>query len=201
SPRSKAPRTIAPAARKPLRRRQPAEEQAVVLAVVETISDIVADTNDQTNAIDLLKEDHDRVGELFVMVKANESGDNRDAFERIRRELETHTHVEEEIFYPHLLIVGNEELQRLTGEARVGDGQVAMLLDELGALGEGPEDFNAKLQALFDVVEHHFEKEEGELFPLVRDQLDDEALLTLGAQILEERARFGGTTLIASAVG
>jgi hemerythrin superfamily protein len=174
----------------------------VVSQIVETVSNIFTGGSEQPNAIDLLKKDHDRVEDLFARVKDNEDGDNRDTFGQIRRELETHTHIEEQIFYPHLLSAGNDELQSLTREALVEHGQVKMVLEELGTFGEDLGDFNAKLKVLIEDVEHHVEEEEGEMFPLVQDQIDEETLRRLGTQMEQEKARFtGGTTRVASAVG
>jgi len=65
------------------------------------------------NALDLLKEDHDRVDKLFQKVEATEEGEHMDLFEQINSELEVHTHIEETIFYPAMKEDGDEELQKL----------------------------------------------------------------------------------------
>ena len=54
------------------------------------------------NAIELLKSDHQTVAELFEDIKANDDGDNRGLFERVKAELDVHAHIEETIFYPKL---------------------------------------------------------------------------------------------------
>ena len=46
------------------------------------------------NALDLLKEDHDRVDKLFQKVEATEEGEHMELFEQIHSELEVHTHIE-----------------------------------------------------------------------------------------------------------
>ena len=40
------------------------------------------------NAIELLKEDHDKVDALFEKVKADEDADHKDTFEKIKAELD-----------------------------------------------------------------------------------------------------------------
>ncbi len=53
------------------------------------------------DALELLKKDHDKVSELFKKVKATESeAAHHQLFEKIKEELENHTHIEETIFYP-----------------------------------------------------------------------------------------------------
>ena len=70
----------------------------------------------EQDALKLLKTDHRSVDELFSKVKANEDGNNKDVFTRIKEELDLHTHIEEQIFYPHLLENGDEELQKIVRE-------------------------------------------------------------------------------------
>src|SRR5689334_4865301 len=57
----------------------------------------------ETNAIDLLKADHDTVQAMFDKVKASPNRDHKETFKKIKLELDTHAHIEETIFYPHLL--------------------------------------------------------------------------------------------------
>ena len=137
------------------------------------------------------------MAKLFEKVKANENGDNKDTFTNIRRELEIHTHIEEQIFYPHLLDVGNEELKSMTREGLEEHKQVKMVLADLSNASEG---FEPKLKVLIEDVEHHVNEEETEMFPLVQDQVDDETLHTLGAKMQAEKERFAsGSTRSASA--
>ncbi len=53
------------------------------------------------NAIELLKDDHNKVRRLFQKVKASGSdSEKKDLFKQIKEELDVHTHIEEKIFYP-----------------------------------------------------------------------------------------------------
>jgi len=147
----------------------------------------------QQNAIDLLKADHDKVEALFARVKANEDGNNGDVFKQIKKELELHTHIEEQIFYPNLLENGNDELQKIVREGLEEHAQVKTLLPEIAALPGDSEDFKAKLQVMMENVEHHVEEEEDEMFPLVEDQIDEQMLIRLGSLLDAEKKRVGGS--------
>lgn len=137
---------------------------------------------------------------LFDRVRENESSNGRRTFPEIQRELEIHTHIEEQIFYPHLLKVGDEKLQSITREGLEEHQQVKTLLSELGAGLESSDDFEAKLKVLMEDVEHHVEEEEDEMFPLVRGQIDDEMLVRLGDLMEGEKTRFNeGSSRAASA--
>ena len=142
------------------------------------------------NAIELLKEDHDRVSALFEKVKANEGGDNTDLFKQIKEELDVHAHIEEAIFYPRLIEEGDEELQKIVKEGIEEHRQVKMFLRELDSLANDSEKFEPKITVLMEDVEHHVQEEEGEMFQMVESQFDEETLETLGSEMEEEKANF-----------
>jgi hemerythrin superfamily protein len=143
------------------------------------------------NAIELLKQDHDKVDKLFQKVKANEDGDNTDVFEQIRQELEVHTHIEETIFYPAMKEQGDEELKKIVLEGIEEHHQAKMFLRELSSLVEDSEKFQPKLKVLMEDVTHHVQEEEGKMFPMIEEKFDEETLATLGAEMEKEKGKFG----------
>lgn len=142
------------------------------------------------NAIELLKEDHDRVDRLFQKVKATEDGEHAKLFEQIKQELDIHTHIEETIFYPLIIKEGDEELKSITLEGIEEHRQAKMFLRELAGLKEDSEKFEPKLKVLMEDIEHHVQEEEGEMFPLVEEQFDTTTLEELGAEMEEEKQSF-----------
>jgi len=149
---------------------------------------------DRTNAIDLLKTDHRKVESLFEQVKANEDGNNEATFRKIKSELDVHSHVEEKIFYPHLLEKGDKELKKIVREGVEEHGQVKDLLTELAGLSGDSPTFKAKLTVLMENVEHHVEEEEGEMFEMAEDQIPEETLQRLGSLMQAEKAKVGKAT-------
>ena len=119
------------------------------------------------NAIELLKEDHDKVDKLFQKVKANEDADHRDTFEQIKAELEVHTHIEETIFYPKVKEDGDEELKKIVLEGVEEHHQAKMFLRELSNLVEDSEKFQPKLKVFMEDIAHHVKEEEGQMFPMI----------------------------------
>jgi len=188
--------------KRPTRARQPRKtaQPGVVSRMVESVTNIFTSSEEkQTNAIDLLTADHRKVQDLFDRVRDNE-GEGRRTFPEIRRELELHTHIEEQIFYPHLLKVGDEKLQSITREALEEHRQVKIVLDDIETASDDPDGFQAKLKVLMEDVEHHVEEEEGEMFPLVRGEVDEEMLVRLGTLMEGEKKRVkDGSSLAASA--
>lgn len=143
------------------------------------------------NAIELLKEDHDRVDKLFQKVKANEDADHRDTFEQIKTELEIHTHIEETIFYPKIREEGDEELKKIVLEGLEEHHQAKMFLREIAGLADESEKFQPKLKVLMEDIAHHVQEEEGKMFPMIQKQFNEYTLQMLGNEMEKEKKSFG----------
>ena len=96
------------------------------------------------DALEILKQDHQKVKELF-----HEATRGKDLFDKIDTELEIHGHIEETVFYPAL--EQHEELKDMVAEALEEHQEVKMLLEELEELGPKSHDFGAKLQGPFTI--------------------------------------------------
>ena len=151
------------------------------------------------NAIELLKDDHHTVSRLFEKVKADEDGDHKDTFEKIKAELEVHTHIEETIFYPKMKEEGDDELKKIILEGIEEHHQAKMFLRELSNLVEDSEKFQPKLKVLMEDIEHHVMEEEGQMFPMIEEQFDEYTLQMLGQEMEKEKKTFGKSNKAASA--
>jgi len=141
------------------------------------------------NAIDLLKEDHDKVDKLFKQAKATENeAKKHELFEQIKLELLTHAHIEETIFYPTIMV--NEEIKDIVLEGIQEHKQAKTLLREIPNLADGSEVFEAKFKVLMEDIEHHVEEEEDDMFKKVRKAFDSKQLEELGAQMEAEKQKF-----------
>lgn len=142
------------------------------------------------NAIELLKADHDVVSKLFQKVEATDEKEHPALFEKIKAELDVHTHIEEKIFYPKLIAEGDEELKDITLEGIEEHLQAKMFLRQLAALSEDSEKFEPKLKVLMEDIEHHVMEEEGEMFVMVEEQFDASVLEELGKEMEAEKKTF-----------
>jgi hemerythrin superfamily protein len=141
------------------------------------------------DALELLKQDHRKVADLFKQVEATEDEKkHQQLFKQIKTELESHTHIEETILYPDF--EKHEELKDITLEAYEEHKQVKTLLREIDRLAEGSERFDAKLKVMGENVEHHVEEEENEMFPKVKKLYNKEQLEQLGQTLEAEKKQF-----------
>ena len=130
------------------------------------------------NAIELLREDHQKVKDLFQHFEGMESGDKKEIVATTLYELAIHTTVEEEIFYPaaRKALEEIDEETDLIDEAWEEHHVVKLLAAELKKMRTSDERYDAKFTVLAESVKHHIEEEEGELFPKLEGHLDDENL-------------------------
>ena len=146
----------------------------------------------QKDAIALLKEDHVKVrGLLGELEKTTEKAKSRreELLEEIELELKIHTTIEEKIFYPAFREAAEKKDDRkLYYEAVEEHHVVDTVLPELKATEVGSEVFAAKAKVLKDLVEHHAEEEDTEMFPRARKILDREKLLQLGDEMAQAKA-------------
>jgi hemerythrin superfamily protein len=137
------------------------------------------------DAIALLKEDHDKVEELFKQFESAKGDGRKEKLARqICMELTVHTQIEEEIFYPACEGKIEEDMLK---EAYVEHDAAKLLIAEIES-GNGQTDdfFDAKVKVLSEEIDHHVEEEEKEMFPEVRKA--DIDLKALGEQLAARKA-------------
>lgn len=134
------------------------------------------------DGLELLKQDHQAVKDLFDQIDDAEDGKQRKKlFDQIDTQLNIHAHIEETVFYPEMQKI--DELNDMVEEALEEHQEVKTLLEEME--GRDPEDdqFIASLEELMENVEHHVAEEEDEMFPKVRERCDQATLDRLGDQL------------------
>ncbi|WP_437733148.1 hemerythrin domain-containing protein [Sorangium sp. So ce1335] len=136
-------------------------------------------------ATDLLKEQHQEVDELFE--RMSQAGD--DEIDALRDELVaklvSHTAIEEEILYPESReVLGASPLIPTSYEEH---SLVSIMLQKLLSTEPGDESFHARLGVLKELVQHHVQEEEQELFPKLESAMGAERLEQLGDRL---EARF-----------
>src|SRR5215203_1935822 len=134
------------------------------------------------DAITMLKDDHEAVEQLFR--RFERSGhralvEKREIVDRIIEELSVHAAIEEQLFYPvvRATVPDTDDIALNSLEEH---HVVKWVLSELDVLDPREERFDAKVAVLINNVRHHIEEEEGEFFPMVRDELGRSALSGLG---------------------
>jgi iron-sulfur cluster repair protein YtfE (RIC family) len=127
------------------------------------------------NAIEMLRKDHGNVKKLFEEFEhAKDSGVKQQIVETTIRELETHSILEQEIFYP----AAEEDIgdKALIDEAREEHQLFKLVMTGLKKISAGGKGLDAKYRVLSESVTSHIEEEETEIFPKLEDKINAEAL-------------------------
>jgi iron-sulfur cluster repair protein YtfE (RIC family) len=143
------------------------------------------------NALELLQKDHDEVRRLFNLFKSiSDENEHRKIFETIKTELDTHSHIEEIVFYPAVEDQDEEDLATLVDAAFEEHEEVDMLLEEIDRLNRTRAELRPKMMELMERVEHHASEEENEMFPKVREIITGEELDRLGEELQTEKESY-----------
>jgi hemerythrin-like domain-containing protein len=144
------------------------------------------------DATKLLTEDHQKVRKaLAALAKTSEKDTDKreEMLGEIALDLEVHTQIEEEIFYPAFRkACGDDENDKLYFEAleehrAVGD----LVLPDLQNTPTGSEKFAGRAKVLKELVEHHADEEEETMFPRARKVFSSDELKELGAQLASRK--------------
>ena len=148
------------------------------------------------DALELLTADHNRVRGLFARFQAAEGENDAQAARlaaKIFEELEIHTKIEEEIFYPAITKL-NDEIHEMVTEGIEEHHVVDGLMAEVKGLTPTDDAWAAKVKVLIENVEHHAEEEEQEMFPKVRSATNADARAELGQRLEAMKAQLGAPT-------
>ena len=139
------------------------------------------------NALDLIKDDHNRIKEMFEQaLTADDPAERGELLQRIRAELIAHERMEEEIFYPALRST-SEKAKDIVLEGYEEHHVIDMILDEMFEVPEDTDQWHAKLKVLHENLEHHIEEEEEEMFARAKKAMSREALAELGQKMAQSK--------------
>lgn len=146
------------------------------------------------DAIALLKADHVKVKRLLAELEDAQRPHHRlDLVASIKQELLVHAKLEEELFYPAFRAACEQKDDvKLYFEARE---EHAVAEAELAQVEEGDpstDEYAAKCKVLKDLIEHHIEEEEDEMFPKARRLMGRDQLVGLAQDMQQRKAELMG---------
>jgi hemerythrin superfamily protein len=137
------------------------------------------------DAVALLVRQHDRIRELFTRIEDRAGQPSQEKLDDVRELVSTlvkHAEVEELVFYPAVREALGDD--GLVDESLEEHHAAELLMWELEKLPAEAPRYDAKVTVLRENVLHHVEEEETELFPQVREALDDQQRRELGAAVV-----------------
>ena len=144
------------------------------------------------NAIDLLKVDHEKV--KSILSQLSESTDRAvkkrtELLEKLELEVSIHTRLEEEILYPAYKAAGGKAEAEMYYEAKEEHRTVdSLVLPDLKGTDPTSPEFAGRVKVIKELLEHHIEEEETDMFPHAKKILGKAKLDELGDQMLTLKA-------------
>lgn len=137
------------------------------------------------DAIRLLEQDHHEVEQLFDQYDRANDREKQPIVQRICMELEAHTQIEQEIFYPAVRSGLGQDGEELVAEGLAEHQHVTQLIQQIRGMSPADQAIPPKLMVLMEDVRHHVDEEESEMFPLVQSSMTSD-IDQLGQQ-MEQR--------------
>lgn len=140
------------------------------------------------NAIELLIADHKKVKSILAQLSdtTDKAVKKRtELLEKLEMEITIHTQLEEQILYPAFKEAGGKEQEEMYYEAKEEHRTVdSLVLPDLKQTDPSTPEFAGRFKVVKELLEHHIEEEETEMFPQAKKLLGKPKLDELGEQML-----------------
>jgi hemerythrin-like domain-containing protein len=136
-----------------------------------------------TTFIEILKEDHEKVKQLFSQV---ESGKEK-IYSQIEQELKVHMEAEEKFLYPPL--EQHDETKEKALEAYEEHHVAKTVMKEISKGSSKDERWKAKVKVLNELIKHHIEEEEKEIFKMAKKVLDKNEIQEITEKIQQAKSK------------
>ncbi|HAR42292.1 MAG TPA: hemerythrin [Bdellovibrionales bacterium] len=150
----------------------------------------------------ILKTDHNNVKTILKRIEKldeTEQAERLELFEQVKDELLIHLKAEEKAVY--LKLKQEDSTRELTFEALEEHGLVQYLLQQIDSVDPEDERWSAKVTVLREVVEHHINDEEKEIFPEMKKSFSSRELGEMAREMeaLKKERRIPGRRAFAKA--
>lgn len=163
-----------------------AKRKSTATSQMKNVMPTIQKSTGPQDAFELLRADHVRVKSMFKEFEKFKGAKGHDEekaalVEKICLELNIHSQVEEEIFYPAVRAAIHDD--ELMDEADVEHAGAKELISQLQDMHPGDDHYDAKVTVLGENVDHHVKEEQDEMFPKAKKAKLD--AIALGARITQ----------------
>ena len=127
----------------------------------------------------LLKKQHRKAEGIFEKLEKNRALDPSAELSELANDLAAHMAIEQDLFYPAVQDIDEKQIAESYEEHAIAELALKRLV---ATAGDDPM-FAARVTALKELILHHVEEEEKELFPEVEKKMDANQLDALGEEM------------------
>ena len=133
------------------------------------------------DVLKLIKADHRQVETLFSVIESTDDPHKLyECFNRLYNALNVHAEAEEQTFYP--AIRHCQDIEQLVNAAQSEHDEAQQILEELESFSPTSAEFKQKIGELKQVIQHHVQEEENEIFSKVLNCMSQEEREQLGKE-------------------
>lgn len=141
----------------------------------KSMLDVLQPGEGEGDILGTLETEHDDVQELLERLVDSESGgEQKQLVEQIKQALIPHTKAEEKAVYDAVLALKGKEAKITGNEGYMEHGLAEQTLKKLDKLTANTVEFRAAAKVLKDLVDHHVEEEERDIWSQVRENFSAE---------------------------
>lgn len=135
----------------------------------------------ETDILDTLRREHDEVEDLLTKLVESQNGTERKSLlKKIKSALVPHVRAEEKVVYNAVIALNDKTVVRDGEEGYLEHGLADRMLATLGKITSATSPkFSAAAKVLKELVQHHVEEEERNVWPDVRNNFSDEERLDM----------------------
>jgi hemerythrin-like domain-containing protein len=131
---------------------------------------------DETDILDTLKKEHEEAADLLKqLVGADKAGERRSILNKLKKALAPHLVAEDKVVYRAVLAVKDKKAKIDGNEGQLEHAIAQQTLVKLTRISNAASpEFSAAAKVLKELVEHHVEEEERNIWSDVRENFSDE---------------------------
>jgi hemerythrin superfamily protein len=158
-----------------------------VVSVAGAVIHTVGKPGDEMSVLNILRMDHLKVRTLFNEIeKAAAPLDKNDLFYQLRLDLLSHSEAEEQVVYRRCQQF--TEVKELFDESWSEHDEMRSIMDILSNADAGSQMFMDRMKDLQSIVQKHVDKEEDEIFRVIRSKVSEDELVRMAQDFITRKA-------------
>ena len=145
-------------------------------------------------ATELLRSAHQLFRRLFAEHRGSSPEKKREIFRTLKKELEIHAKIEEELFYPAVVKLRSGEARAIVRDGLEEHQALEGMLAEIDQMDELDQRYDERIAALSESLELHLRDEEERIFAQAVSHLSEARLEKIGSDMQARREKLGSSS-------
>jgi hemerythrin superfamily protein len=145
-------------------------------------------------ATDVLRNAHELFRKLFTEHRGCSPDKKREIFRTLKRELEIHARIEEELFYPAVVKLRSTEARAIVRTGLEEHQILEGLLAEIDQMDVKDQGYDERIAALRESLERHLRDEEDRIFAQALSHLSEARLEKIGSDMQARKQKLGSSS-------